>query len=222
MQKMKKEILPTQQFYIGDFGCSHSQLYRYWKNNCNFFGRPHIDYCGYDASEKRINDGRKTLTPRKGDALNYFLVDLSSKFTAQYYHDIIVCMETIEHLPKEKVSILLKNIYRALPSHGYAILSSPNPLKEKGELWAWGDSPKRDHVYEWSFDEIQKPLARAGLKIIAKCGIGPRDIFRTNILHTKQRKRLQKYLPYSIVGNVLCLRDINQCRQWMVLLQKEF
>ena len=214
--------VPTKHIHIADLGCSHSQLYKYWKNNCNFFNRPHITYYGVDAYLPRIELGRKDLEPRKGDELQYFLADLTHELKFPNYFDIMVCMETIEHVPKESVITLLKNISNHMLSHGYAIISSPNPLKAQGECWSWGKASNGDHIYEWGFDEIKSQIRAAGLKIVAHTGILPRKQFRTKSGRKTMRQGLQKFLPYSIAGNVLCLGDmVDYCHQWMALVRKK-
>ena len=166
--------------------------------------------------------GKTTITPKRNDRFKHYLADLTVPFKLKKRMDVIVCLETIEHVPKKKVIEVLKNIKRNLKRDGVAILSSPNPRKDKGEEWAWGESSHGDHSYEWSFGEITKLLQdNVGLKIIDCCGCLPRREFKNRTSWKSPRDALASRLPPSLVNSILCTIDnMDLCIQWMTIVRK--
>lgn len=202
---------------VADFGCSYSQLYNFWRNNCNFYFWPHLNYYGVEADKERMNFGKERIVKKRNDRLEYFFQDLSKKFILPKKCDVIVCMEVLEHLVPEKASILLENIYNNLKKSGYTIMSSPNPDKENGENFVW----EEPHNYEYSFKEAKKLVKENGFKVIRKCGILPRRTFYKQSKNSELYQKLKKYYSPSVVANILCpISEIKYCKQWMMLLKK--
>jgi len=220
--KLSKKNKKRRQ--VLDLGCSYSFLYNFWRSNGNYFGWPKIHYHGVDANIKRIQKGRETFVPKRNDILTYYLADVTKPIALikELKVDIIVCMETIEHLPKKKVPVLMKNIRKNLKKDGIIIMSSPNPKKEEGENFVWKDSQK-GHIYEWGFDEIYDLYKEEGLKVIDYCGILPVRNYRNKTVHKDIGGHLSDYLPFTVVNNILCLLDhpLECSKQWMFLLRKE-
>lgn len=219
----REKQISNKRRYIADFGCSRSQLYGYWRSNCNYFGWPKISYSGVDADVNRLTIGRKLITPKKNDKFNHYLTDLTVPFKLRQKMDVITCLETIEHVPKDKVENVLKNIKKNLKRNGIAIISSPNPLKDKGETWVW-NSPEDggDHSYEWNFEEICQLLRKLNFEIIQYCGCSPRREFKTNTsLYKSLITPLTNNLPSSLVYSILCtVDDIELSKQWIVMVKK--
>jgi len=202
-----------------DLGCSYSFLYNFWRSNGNYFNWPRVHYHGVDANLKRIQKGRESFVKKKRDLLTYYLADITKPLVFKDKMDVIVCMETLEHIHKEKAFELISNIKRNLKKTGIVIMSSPNPLKEKGEKFVWKDSEK-GHIYEWSFDEAGSFFGDLGLRMDEVCGILPRREFKRETKFDAVRDSLANYLPLTIVNSFLCVGDnVNLSKQWMMMLK---
>jgi len=225
-ESLDKEELKTfgknkKHRYIADFGCSYSQFYNYWRSNCNYFGWPRLIYMGVEADYKRIMKGKSSFTPKKNDKILYYLADLTKTITLLHKADIIVCMETLEHIPKEKAPSLMANIRRNLKPSGIAILSSPNPRKDLGEEFAWGDNSRGGHVHEWSYDEAFKFFKKENFIVKEECGMLPRKSYAKHIIPLT-KKVYARYFPTSLLNNIFCVTsNIDFCKQWMVTLKKK-
>lgn len=67
------------------------------------------------------------------------------------YFDVIVWFENIEHMKPEYIPAITKEVSRVLSPEGVALISTPNSAGSNAKL------PK-DHVYEWSYDEMMELL----------------------------------------------------------------
>jgi len=207
---------------IGDFGCSHSQLYNYWRNNCNFFYWPRITYYGVDADEKRMTEDARRINPKRHDNIFHFVQDLTEPFKLGHLCDIIVCMEVLEHVIVKKAPALIKNILNNLLPNGYAIMSSPNPKRSEGEQFAWANESRFNHHYEWPFEEAKALVKECGFRVIKKSGVMPHRRFYSHSKHKELYRKLKEIYPPSIASNILCGVDgTGLTRDWIILLKRE-
>ncbi len=218
---LEKKEDKKRRKYIADFGCSFGQFYEYWYNNCNYFGWPQIAYYGFDADPK-IKQVALTLRHKKSDILKFFLCDLSNPINFEKMKvDVVVCLETLEHIPRRKAFTLMDNINRISKKDGIVIMSSPNPRKDLGEKWTWEDESRHSHAYEWQYEKAKILFKRKNLEIVKKCGILPRRDYRHRTYYPRVRDALLKNFPSTIVHNLLCSIDrIEHCKQWIVLLKR--
>jgi len=219
-QELEKKEGKKRRKVVTDLGCSRSFWYQYWKFQANYFGWPLLLYQGVDINFDRIDQGRKMFIKKKNDILEYFLVDLSSRFTLPKKADFLVCMEVLEHVEKTKVHTLLNSIHKNLKRSGIAIISSPNPLNEGG--WVWKDSGKSHH-YEYTFAQAKSLLEENGFEIINHTGVLPdRNYFKTSKF-PKIRKKLATFLPAPMVNNILVMleSDVSKRRQWIIKAKKK-
>jgi 2-polyprenyl-3-methyl-5-hydroxy-6-metoxy-1,4-benzoquinol methylase len=194
-----------------DFGCSRGQLYTFWRNNGNYFGWPRLHYYGVDADHRRLEP---QLPHKANDEYHAVIADLGYPLKMPEKADAIVAMEVLEHIPMNKASTFMKNIYNNLKSDGIAILSSPNPDKNKGEQWAWKDS-ESSHHYEWEFEEFRE-FAQEDFIFREFVGILPRKPIKDSLY-----RELKSSLPFSFIGNMAGLTyHVSHCRQWMALMLK--
>jgi SAM-dependent methyltransferase len=70
--------------------------------------------------------------------------------------DVVVCFEMLEHMPKPKGLELLRWLREAVKPSGIILLSTPS--------YAGGDLPK-NHVHEWTYDELKEGLASVWLEV---------------------------------------------------------
>jgi len=206
---------------IIDFGCSWSQFYAYWRYNCNYFGWPKISYHGVDGNKKRLIGGRKNIIPKRNDRFNHYLANLTKPIKMPYKGDVIVCLETIEHIEREKVPFLFDNIKRNLKNNGIVILSSPNLKRKEGEEWVWKNESCGSHKYEWSFEEIIPLVESNGFKVAKRCGITPRREYKSRSSYSDIIKNMASLFPTSIINSMfVTVEDMNLSKMWMMLLQK--
>ncbi len=71
--------------------------------------------------------------------------------------DLVIWFEMIEHIQPEFVRPILAEVKRVLNPEGILLLSTPNSNGSNKKL------PK-DHVYEWSYEELKKELKLEGFK----------------------------------------------------------
>ncbi len=85
-------------------------------------------------------------------------------------YDLIVCFETIEHIPCYHAA--LRNCKRLLRSGGMLLISSPNRfLSSPGRRWVTDTPENRFHVREFTASELLLMLESAGFQV------GADDIF---------------------------------------------
>ena len=78
--------------------------------------------------------------------------------------DLVICNEVLEHIPQDKVRVVLRAIHRAMRREGLAIISTPNKDGTNDKLPA-------DHVYEWGYQELQDAFTAAKLEVIDELGV---------------------------------------------------
>lgn len=217
-QDLQKTERKKRSKIVIDLGCSRSYLYGTWKNRGNYFGWPLLEYMGIDSNLKRIEDGRDMFPPKKNDRVVYGLADLGSEISLPK-SDIIVCMELLEHLPREKAIYLIYTIRKSLKSSGIAIISSPNP--SPGE-WVWGEESKVSHQYEYPWEEACFLFEKSGFKILDRVQVLPDRNYRRDTSFPKLRNRLSKILPPPIINSVLLLAEKNMTlgKQWICKISK--
>ncbi len=79
------------------------------------------------------------------------------------YFDLIISFEFLEHIKPEYVMPILKEVNRLLNNEGVALISTPNSNGSNKIL------PK-DHVYEYSFEELTELFRRAGFLLCGAYG----------------------------------------------------
>lgn len=77
--------------------------------------------------------------------------------------DLIFCFETIEHIKPEFVTPILEEAHRVLSKKGVMLLSTPNSNGSNKNL------PK-DHVYEWSYEELSEAVKSIGFEVESATG----------------------------------------------------
>lgn len=225
-KKEKKKI-----YRVLDLGCANLQAYHIWHNNGNYFGWPQIRYYGVDVNYKRMMTGKREYDFKRSDSVTLINANLEHPIIFRnekeklIKFDFAVCMEFLEHIPKECFEIILKNMVKTqLRKEGTAILSSPNPDKEHGEEVVWKKFSPISHVYERSWAEAEKIILDSGLKVLEKASVLSRSNYRSiaGDSQKKVRDRMNKFLPASVVNNVMCLSDdVMKGRQWVTLVSRK-
>ena len=90
--------------------------------------------------------------------------------------DLIIWFEMVEHIQPEFVRPILDEVFRVLSPEGILLLSTPNSNGSNQKL------PK-DHVYEWSYEDLSQEIQKAGFTILSSHGTSinpskiPKDIW---------------------------------------------
>ena len=77
--------------------------------------------------------------------------------------DLIIWFEMVEHIQPEFVKPILEEVFRVLSPEGILLLSTPNSNGSNQKL------PK-DHVYEWSYEDLSQEIQEAGFTILSSHG----------------------------------------------------
>lgn len=209
-----------------DLGCANLQAYHIWHNQGNYFGWPQIDYYGVDVNYKRLMVGKKVHPLKKSDRVTliqsnleyplHFVGDDAKKMRFDY----AVCMEFLEHIPKESFAMIMKTLVtHQLTKTGTAILSSPNPLKSNGEEVVWKKMSPISHIYERSYYEAKELVEAAGLEILVNGSVLARSNYRSiaGVNQKEIRGVLSEFLPSSLVNSLICLSDsVDSGKQWIM------
>ncbi len=113
---LKKLILKLGGGRILDAGCGDGR-FLYEMGNV-----PNVKLYGVDYSEKAIRFA-KIYNPEAA----IYLDDLS-KFVLKSEINIIVCIETLEHIVPHKLNKIINNLYRNLKTGGYLLITVPTQL----------------------------------------------------------------------------------------------
>lgn len=76
--------------------------------------------------------------------------------------DNVLCLEVIEHMPREKGEQLLKEMFRVLKPNGILFLTTPN--FDNGEVYKKGF--RKHHDIEYHSKDMQQMIRKSGFKII--------------------------------------------------------
>jgi 2-polyprenyl-3-methyl-5-hydroxy-6-metoxy-1,4-benzoquinol methylase len=114
---------------------------------------------GYDVAAEALEHARKNF---KLDNNQFFHADE----IVNHQHDVVVSLETIEHMDEKMGDEFLKRIHGSLAPGGQLIISTPNcKLADKHNVTPW-------HIREYSIEEFQQKLAINGFKILESWGQG--------------------------------------------------
>lgn len=69
------------------------------------------------------------------------------------YFDIVTWYENIEHMKPQFIEPIMEEVHRVLSPDGVLLCSTPNSIGSNEKL------PK-DHVYEWSYDDLLKLMSK--------------------------------------------------------------
>ena len=155
------------------------------------------EYVGFDIDNKSLERTAETFPkaiPHRlvcGDITNG---DLSQFGDKQF--DVVVCMETIEHIQPAFVPKLLGEINRV---GRLQFISTPNWSGGSGQL-------PEDHIKEWTYDELRSEILAAGLLVQLEIGVF------CNLQHVKRLAKtdttvamLYKYLEPLMPADLLSL-----------------
>ncbi len=232
---MKEQFVRTKNKHprVLDLGCANLQAYHIWHNNGNYFGWPSIKYYGVDVNYKRLMVGKNLFKFKKSDQVTLIQANLEhpiifkdeSEIPKTIKFDFVVCMEFLEHIPKESFATIMNTLNKfQLKKDGRAILSSPNPNKEKGQEVVWKKMSPISHVFERSYPEAEKLILDSGLEIEDKAATLARGNYRSIAKPECKdvRKRMMKFLPTSIVNNLVCLADdVMSGGQWIIKVKRK-
>jgi 2-polyprenyl-3-methyl-5-hydroxy-6-metoxy-1,4-benzoquinol methylase len=121
------------------------------------------NYTGFDLDEKALSRADSF----KFETMSVSLVqgDITEGDLKQFpdkSKDVVICLETIEHIKPEFVPLLLSEIKRIC--RGRAYISTPN---FDGGIGSIPD----DHIKEWCYAELSEEIKKAGLRVIREIGV---------------------------------------------------
>jgi len=164
------------------------------------------EYIGVDISETNISEqARRSGVKDIGNiGLDYYpfkithilkpVEAMAADIPGQV--DLIIYTSAIEHMQKDAAIKSLQQCHALLKEDGIFVLSTPNTRSENPY-----DTQYAAHLYEWSKEEIQEEIERAGFEVKKVFGlVGKVRDFETFLLtqpaeeQTRYRK-LKEYLP---------------------------
>lgn len=138
--------------YILDIGCGEG-AFLLWLKRCGY-----KNLFGFDLSESAVK-----LAHSFG--LDFVIVCDALKikeFLHGIYFDLIVAIDLIEHIPKDKVDIFLEGIYHKLKVGGKVLIQTPNLGSIIGVFMRYNDFTHEFGLTEKSVIDI---LIKAGFKL---------------------------------------------------------
>lgn len=144
--KMIKEMLPDSKILL-DIGCG--------KPCPSMSNGSFIKYIGYGTG----------LDKKECSDFPFIKADLTENLNLNKRFDVIVCMETLEHIIPSKLEKCLINIRNLLNKNGMFIMTTPlNNRLWKLIWWCWersfGGMWKHDHKIHWNKDDWIKFLEK--------------------------------------------------------------
>ena len=117
-------------------------------------------YEGVDIRKSNIEHAERLY---RSDIARFSLGDICTFNTGKTY-DVIVCYETIEHVPNYRSA--LKNLHRHAGGNGILIISSPNRILSSPEARSVHDKPDNEfHSQEFTLEELIAELRIAGFEV---------------------------------------------------------
>ena len=212
---MKEHSKDRSRMVVLDIGCSQSQMYHMWHNQGNFMKWPVLRYIGIDGNYKTMAFGRKIYDKKGSDRWDHIWWNAIDQIVFDEKVDIIICMETLEHMSESEAQWLFRNMRRNIKDDGILIISSPNPVGDEISVY---DS--KEHRKEYKFKEAKKLIRRNGFEIGLGFGLAPRregHRFIRKITAYKTHK-LHCLLPASVISNLFMpVVSIRFAKQWMML-----
>ena len=145
-------------------------------------------YTGIDINHDLITNARSQHSDPK---ITYEVGDIRKYKPSKEGFDLVLCFETIEHIPFYKEAI--RNLYRMLSSDGLLIISSPNrPVTSPGSKNITDKPLNKFHTQEFTIKELSDALKNEGF-IILKDGLFGQRLswfYTKNQLITRIRNRL--------------------------------
>lgn len=148
----KELIIERQQKYVQffdkkknvlDVGCGRGEFLKLLKKN-------HIGCLGIDNNHEMIEECVKLKLPVKETGLFEYLLNCQDN-----YHDGIVSLQVVEHLPSHRVQNYVKLCFDKVKKGSYVIFETVNPLCLLALSWFWADltheKPLVPHVLKHVF-----------------------------------------------------------------------
>ncbi len=176
-----RDILPTDKnANIVDLGCGNGQFLKFLKED------GYKNYYGIDISGQQVDFCKEKITDRVrvADAFE-FLSDKKNTF------DAIVINDVLEHIPKEKLMLLLGLVRNALKNNGTFMAKVPNMSNPFGLVSRYIDITHEIGFTEFSMIEC---LGIAGFKDIKIKGVS----YPVISLKTAVAKMFEIFLHFTI------------------------
>lgn len=156
----RREILPLIQgdkgMRIIDLGCGTGSLISMLQDS------GYTNVTGLDVSEDQLNVARKMGVKDvvKEDIRGYLISHVSS-------FDVITGIDIIEHLSKDELVDLLKDVKAALKPGGYAIFRTPNADAPLSTLFSRGDFTHETHLNKSSAIQVMGAVGFTKVDVVS-------------------------------------------------------
>lgn len=131
---IKKIIKKYNPRRVLDVGCAMGHYIAELRKN-------NIEAFGIDVSEYAINN---SLEPIKQFISQIDLISEDLPFSDEFF-DLVICLETLEHIPLSKLENVINRIQKVLTKTGIMIISTPNPeLSER-----WRNDLTHINIHDW-------------------------------------------------------------------------
>ena len=165
-----------------------------------------------DLSENSINTVNKNFSSYSNWNGGKLVTSLPSDYSADFF-DVIICVETIEHLSNELITKMLTEFGRIIKPDGFLFITTPNNenLGTNYTYCPFCDSEYHNmqHLQSFSPDRLNDVLDENGFSSLFCQGLNFSNFQRGNSLPTISNWSMRSLLSYFVIQTIKMLDQIN-------------
>jgi len=190
-----------------DIGCASGILAQ-----TLYVNRYNPDYIGIEIRKNMLEKAKER---KLHDSVRWICMDITkNKLPVSNWADVVCCFEVIEHIPKDTLKFVLKNIEESLKENGVCLLSTPNYD---------GIHKASNHIHEYAEIELELYLTQF-FEIINKFGTfaSQCDILpKLTDYDSMMFERLKVYYDSTILSIIFAPLYPSQSRNILWVLKKK-
>jgi len=194
---LKQHLKPIDDNKILELGCGIGGLLYYLKKNgCE-------NFLGVDISEEQLSICQKYVTNKvvKEDVLS-FLKNHDHKY------DLIVLLDLIEHIGKDKIIQLIELLYKTLNVNGRILLRTPNMGSLFGLRSRYIDFTHQVGYTEESIKQVFRQMAFSNINVYNAC-VGSKRLLAIKIYQRALEKLYNIRLSNVVTPDLILVASIN-------------
>lgn len=194
---LKQHLKPIDNNKILELGCGIGGLLYYLKKNgCE-------NFLGVDISEEQLSICQKYVTNKvvKEDVLSFL-----KKHDHKY--DLIVLLDLIEHIGKDKIIQLIELLYKTLNVNGRILLRTPNMGSLFGLRSRYIDFTHQVGFTEESIKQVFRQMAFSNINVYNAC-VGSKRLLAIKIYQRAIEKLYNIRLSNVVTPDLILVASIN-------------